>query len=427
MKFFKHVPGRRFPSRSVDRMWVGAALAVLAAAGAPACWSATVSSSAAPPASPTELRVLLGVDPSDDSKGAAVNTTLTLSETLGRATHMRAAISRTGNMAEAMRASRTLENEILIAPAHVTASAILHAYTLLGTSGQQQTYVLIALPTIGDVSQLKGKRLYLPQQDSLRSYVAKGLLVESGVKLTQFASVTYGNTSDGGMLSMSLGMADATIAEESQAKDWIAKNPGQGHILKTSRPVPGGANLVVRKDYCASLCPKLTAWITSPDGMIAGTGRFQVAGPQARNDFTYVASLGITTPDTIAGVSTVGADQVAKLERSGAVLVDTRTQNEFESEHIRGAVFLPYVERSLKETDYDAEKDDFTAMAKLKDKAAPVVFLCNGPECWKSYKASRAALKAGFTKIYWFRGGMPEWREKSMPTEGSAVVADAKH
>ena len=84
-----------------------------------------------------------------------------------------------------------------------------------------------------------------------------------------------------------------------------------------------------------------------------------------------------------------------------------------------------YLEKSLKEVDFDAKKDDFSALKTIpKDK--PVVFLCNGPECWKSYKASRAALAEGYTKIYWFRGGMPEWREKRLPVEGSAGAALAK-
>ena len=55
-----------------------------------------------------------------------------------------------------------------------------------------------------------------------------------------------------------------------------------------------------------------------------------------------------------------------------------------------------------------------------------MVFLCNGPECWKSYKASRAAARRGLSKVYWFRGGMPEWREKRLPVEGSAGAALAK-
>jgi rhodanese-related sulfurtransferase len=390
--------------------------------GAACAAAALLSAVAGAHAGPAELRVLLGVDPSDESQGIELNPTLAPAVSMQRMTGLRTTFTRTSNMGEAMRASRTVENEVIIGPAHVTASAVLHAYTLLGVSGQEQTYALVALSSIDTMAQLPGKRLYLPQQDSLRSYVAKGLLTESGVKLLQLGKVTYGNTSAGGLLALSLGMADATIADEAQAREWVAANPSKGHILKVTRQVPGGANLMVRKDVCAVECPKLTAWINSQDGTIPGSGRFRLAGPQSRQNFTYVASLGITTPDKINGATTVGAEQVADLARAGAVVVDTRSQKEFESEHVRGAINLPYVERSLKETDFDVTKDDFTALVKL-GKTGPVVFLCNGPECWKSYKASRAAVSSGYAKVYWFRGGMPEWREKQMPVDGMTNLA----
>ena len=50
-----------------------------------------------------------------------------------------------------------------------------------------------------------------------------------------------------------------------------------------------------------------------------------------------------------------------------------------------------------------------------------LVFGCNGPECWKSHKASIAALKAGYKNVNWFRGGLPEWR-----AAGLAVNINAK-
>ena len=74
------------------------------------------------------------------------------------------------------------------------------------------------------------------------------------------------------------------------------------------------------------------------------------------------------------------------------------------------ARWLPYVEKSVKDTDYDAKLDTFDVAKLPADKAAPLIFACNGAECWKSYKASHAALKAGHTRVYWFRGGIPEWR-----------------
>ena len=376
-------------------------------------------------ASAAEIHVLLGVDPADATGDVLLSASLAPAQSLTRATGTRTTIAQTSTMADVMRASRTVENEIIIAPAHVTASAVLHAYQLLATSGQEQVYALVVKNDIDKVDKLAGKRLYLPQQDSLRSYVAKGLLTESGVKLAQFSKVTYGNTSGGGLVALSFDIADVTVADEGQAKEWIAAHPGVARILKTTRPVPGGMNMVVRKDFCASECGRLADWVNSPDGAIPGVGRFRIASADAGKQFTYVASLGIATPDALKGVTRVSAEEVSDLARQNATIVDTRTQKEYDNEHVRGAVLASYSEKSLKEADFDASKDNFDALKTIaKDK--PVIFMCNGPECWKSYKASRAALAAGYTKIYWFRGGMPEWREKHMPVDGTAGAALAK-
>ncbi len=78
------------------------------------------------------------------------------------------------------------------------------------------------------------------------------------------------------------------------------------------------------------------------------------------------------------------------------------------------ARLVPYVEKSAKDTDFDAAADSFDLTKLPPDKAAPLVFACNGPECWKSYKSSLAAIKAGYTKVHWFRGGLPEWRGAGM-------------
>ncbi len=108
----------------------------------------------------------------------------------------------------------------------------------------------------------------------------------------------------------------------------------------------------------------------------------------------------------------------------GAVAVDTRTLKEYENEHIAGAIHAPYVERSLKETDFDAALDDYSAIVSLpRDK--PLIFLCNGPECWKSYKASKIAIAKGLTQVHWFRGGVPEWREKAMALVSSSKQTSA--
>jgi rhodanese-related sulfurtransferase len=97
-------------------------------------------------------------------------------------------------------------------------------------------------------------------------------------------------------------------------------------------------------------------------------------------------------------------------------LVDVRTEREFNLRHARGAVLVPYGEKSNKEPQFDGTVDSFAGLAKL-DKNRQVVFMCNGPECWKSFKASKAASAAGFRDVYWLRGGVPEWVKNDLPTE----------
>lgn len=123
------------------------------------------------------------------------------------------------------------------------------------------------------------------------------------------------------------------------------------------------------------------------------------------------------TPATLAGVKTISAEEVKKLMDSGTSVVDTRVAAEFAEKSIKGAISVPYKEKSAKNVGFDASLDQFDLAKLPANKTAPVVFFCNAGECWKSYKASVVAAKAGYTKINWFRGGMPEWSAKGLPTQ----------
>ncbi len=128
-------------------------------------------------------------------------------------------------------------------------------------------------------------------------------------------------------------------------------------------------------------------------------------------------AMAADTPTTLAGVNVVSAEEAKKALDSGVPMIDTRVAAEYAEKTVKGARSVPYKEKSAKDPSFDASVDQF-AIAKLpSDKAAAVVLFCNGPECWKSYKASVAALKAGYTHILWMRGGMPEWSAKGLPTQ----------
>jgi rhodanese-related sulfurtransferase len=123
------------------------------------------------------------------------------------------------------------------------------------------------------------------------------------------------------------------------------------------------------------------------------------------------------TPMTLPGAKLVSSDEVVKAQSSGALVVDARIASEYADGHIKGAVNIPYREKSDKSVDFDSRQDEFNLSKLPTDKAAAIILYCNGPECWKSFKASTAAIKNGYTDIRWYRDGFPGWKSKGLPVE----------
>jgi rhodanese-related sulfurtransferase len=317
------------------------------------------------------------------------------------------------DMHDAMRATRTGEYDVIVGPAHVAASALVYGYELIGSTAGSTKYVLVGSPTLKSLADLKGRRAYFPAQDSLRSYVARGLLQEVGMTPRTLKQVTYGQTSGAGLISLAGGGTEATVALESEWKQWSQSHPKSGVVLATSREMPSGVTVVVKKDTPEAVRRAVMQWLASPDNLVPNAGRVVSASNAAPYD--YVAGLGLFTPTEIKGVTRVTARQAFELSQKGARLVDVRTEREYNTKHVRGSILIPYGEKSLKALDFDPKADSFGGLSKL-DKSQPVVFFCNGAECWKSYKASKVAAESGFTSVYWLRGGMPEWTTENLPT-----------
>jgi rhodanese-related sulfurtransferase len=123
------------------------------------------------------------------------------------------------------------------------------------------------------------------------------------------------------------------------------------------------------------------------------------------------------TPAKLEGVKIVTAEQARDLAAKGTALVDTRTANEYTEKTVKGAVHVPYKEKSAKDVGFDRSQDSFDLSKLPGDKNAAMVFFCNAGTCWKSYKASVLARDAGYKQVHWFRGGMPEWTGKGLPTQ----------
>lgn len=123
------------------------------------------------------------------------------------------------------------------------------------------------------------------------------------------------------------------------------------------------------------------------------------------------------TPTSEKGIVVVDPVKAKSLMDSGVLMVDARVANEYAEAHIKGAKSIPYKEKSAKERGFDASLDNFDLTKLPANKVAPVIFYCNGTECWKSYKASVVSVRAGYTKVYWLRTGIPDWKSKGLPIE----------
>ena len=132
------------------------------------------------------------------------------------------------------------------------------------------------------------------------------------------------------------------------------------------------------------------------------------------------------TPLILEGATIVSASHVKALIEKGVPIVDARVETEYSTEHITSAMSIPYGEKSKKSVDFNPQQDKFDLSKLPQNKKDEIIFYCNAGSCWKGYKASVAAIRAGYQKVYWFRGGLPEWGEKGLPTE-SQLPATVKH
>ena len=112
------------------------------------------------------------------------------------------------------------------------------------------------------------------------------------------------------------------------------------------------------------------------------------------------------SPESVDGATTVKAAEVKVLHEAGTAIVDVRNPRLYARGHITGAHHL-----DLKH----AYNDESLAAVVARDE--PVVIYCSGVKCSRSTIASRKAVSWGYEKVYFFRGGIVEWRNAGYPVE----------
>jgi rhodanese-related sulfurtransferase len=261
------------------------------------------------------------------------------------------------------------------------------------------------------------KSLYLPQEDSIASNVGTALLSDHGVRLIDFRAVFTAGDYKVAAFAIEQKITNATVAPEPIARAWLDAHKGGGAILDMSDPVPG-QTLVVRKSLNPALKEQLAVWFATTQLSAANLTKPTPAA------YKYVTGLSHYTPDDWPGLRKVTAAEVVELHKAGVAVIDVRTPAEYSAKHIESAQLVPYDEQSPRIAGGDFSRDGFD-ISKLSELKKIVVY-CNGPECWKSFKAAlRANASKSFEAIYWFRGGLPEWERSGLPIS-RAVAQVAK-
>ena len=302
-----------------------------------------------------------------------------------------------------LQTTRSRTYDIFVAPAHVVGSAIRYGYTPVLGLEQPVQAVLVAMEgsPIKDLADAKGKRLGLPTQDSVVTYLLRGEVNARNTSIKRYFGGLYQSRYQEAMLlCLQIRRCDVVAVEKELYERWVAAGEKLQVVMETRKsPSMSIAIKNEMKPDPRAIQAALPAALAAAKLVALSSG-----------DFEYISTLGYFTPRTLKGAQIVEAATVASLMAKGAKLIDTRNETEFKAGHVPGAQLVPYGEKSAKEPDYDAALDEFDVAKLGSDRNAEMIFACNGPECWKSFKASQAAIKAGFKRVYWFRGGFPEWR-----------------
>ena len=104
----------------------------------------------------------------------------------------------------------------------------------------------------------------------------------------------------------------------------------------------------------------------------------------------------------IGGIEQIPPAELTRLmNRENAIVIDTRTQEEFDKGHILNA-------RNIQEADLQSRQKELE-----KYRTSPVVACCNSGV--SAPKLARALKAMGYEKIYVLKGGIQAWQSANLP------------
>lgn len=125
------------------------------------------------------------------------------------------------------------------------------------------------------------------------------------------------------------------------------------------------------------------------------------------------------TPTELPGGHIITAEEVqVLLGQEGIYLADCRSPFNYGKGHLPGARSLEYQLNYHKDgTGADTAEKRIDINALPENKKTILIFYSHGITGWKSYRAAKAAIAAGYSQVHWFRGGVEAWNSAGHPLE----------
>ncbi|HCU53179.1 MAG TPA: rhodanese-like domain-containing protein [Gammaproteobacteria bacterium] len=111
-------------------------------------------------------------------------------------------------------------------------------------------------------------------------------------------------------------------------------------------------------------------------------------------------------PEQIDAVTRVTAEGLLEAVQRNPrlVIVDSRIAMDRRQGYIEGSISLPDINTSC------------ASLARvIPSKQHAALFYCNGVKCGRSVVALGIAKSCGYTRLYWYREGFEDWKQKGYP------------
>ena len=126
----------------------------------------------------------------------------------------------------------------------------------------------------------------------------------------------------------------------------------------------------------------------------------------------FAANTSYRAPEQAPGATTVTVDEAKWLHDDGAVFIDVRNSRFFANRHIPGAHHLDMKHVFNQES-----------LAAVADKHDPIVIYASSERCGRAHKGAKLAASWGYKEVYYFRGGIVDWKSVEFPINSLSVVA----